>query len=800
MALEIKKPNDIYRWINDELAHIVDLLATPSSDAALNQAQDNARDTLNGFQSELQKQLAELEKNAEWNTFTIAFYGETNAGKSTIIEILRILLQEPCKLLNQQTFRELKRQYDLGEEDLKLLQKTIKQVNIQFADLHQQLSATLMHHERQRCEILKSIDDADVRFGELERHLNTSLQQHEQRYIDALNAIERLRALIAKRKQTASLWLLLSLFRKMPEEIELTRAEQLLPGIAAARDNAGKSLRAQQREAEQSKFALERQLSESAATCDSSSASLLSQQAEVEQNKHALLQQQQESETRLAELLAELEKWADGEIIGDGRADFTRQTQRYNFELDGQSFALLDVPGIEGNEDSISSEIKQAVQTAHAVFYVTNQAAPPQTGNEQRKGTLEKIKAHLGAQTEVWTVFNKKITSPKNSLIGRPLISDDENAGLAALDKNMREQLGEHYCGLFPLTALPAFLASTDHFAPNSQNASRRSKILADFNPEELLEKSRLHAFLQLLSGQLIKDSKDKITRANFNKANEVLKQTTETLRGIQRNFAELSEKLDLDGQSAKAQLSSSVRSLKQRLESCGETLIDNFVSNARKKMYAIIDNDISNDYFKDALKDKIGAQQEELSKQLSAAMSKEVEYFQLCAKDILERFEEQARELTDIYAKLNNTQLNGVFRFKFDLDNGLKVTDLLAVLAGGALLWWNPAGWFVLAMGAASVLVGAYKSVRSFFSSDYKKAEQKKSTDDNLRLVAEQLRRSLYDGLKNALPDLQQKIRLLEQAIEAPIKHATMLEQLLSQSVNQLKSLSRQIDSTGTR
>lgn len=34
-----------------------------------------------------------LNKNAEWDKFTVAFFGETNAGKSTIIESLRIIFK-----------------------------------------------------------------------------------------------------------------------------------------------------------------------------------------------------------------------------------------------------------------------------------------------------------------------------------------------------------------------------------------------------------------------------------------------------------------------------------------------------------------------------------------------------------------------------------------------------------------------------------------------------------------------------------------------------------------------------------
>ena len=41
-----------------------------------------------------QHELKMLERHAEWDKLTVAFFGETNAGKSTIIESLRIMLDE----------------------------------------------------------------------------------------------------------------------------------------------------------------------------------------------------------------------------------------------------------------------------------------------------------------------------------------------------------------------------------------------------------------------------------------------------------------------------------------------------------------------------------------------------------------------------------------------------------------------------------------------------------------------------------------------------------------------------------
>lgn len=55
------------------------------------------------------KDIEKLDKNAVWDRLTIAFFGETNAGKSTIIESLRISMQDDEKLKNN----ALKKSIDL---------------------------------------------------------------------------------------------------------------------------------------------------------------------------------------------------------------------------------------------------------------------------------------------------------------------------------------------------------------------------------------------------------------------------------------------------------------------------------------------------------------------------------------------------------------------------------------------------------------------------------------------------------------------------------------------------------------
>lgn len=799
-ALDLKTPGDIYQHINEELARIINSLSVQSNDPTLAQAKSDAHSLLTQYQTALKRQLAELQMNAEWNTFTIAFYGETGAGKSTIIETLRILLQEPGKLASQKAFRELKGQYELSDECLQNLKLAIAQTDAQLDELAQKLSATLQQYEQPQTQALAAIDQADAHSNERAKQLGRQFQQHEQLYGGALDAVTQLKTLLTERKKNASLWQkLLNLLRKMPEEIELGQATAALSDATATRDRAASALSAEEQQARQERLALERKLGEVVAARDNARAALVAQQSEAAHNQQDLVQQRQEHESQLAQLLAELENLADGEIIGDGRADFTRQTQRYDLVLNGQPFALLDVPGIEGKEGLVLSEIERAVQTAHAVFYVTNQPAPPQTGDQQRQGTLEKIKQHLGAQTEVWTIFNKKITNPKHSLTGRPLTSDDENTSLTGLNEKMREQLGKHYREVFPLTARSAFLVSTDHFAPESKNARDRDKSLTDFSCDELLEKSRVRALLQLLGDQLLHDGQAKITRANFNKAKESLDQTSQTLSGVQQTLATLAEELSQEGQSAKSQLNSSFQALKKRVESCGETLIDDFTSKVRNNIYARIANDISNDAFKDALHSQFETQQEHLGKQLPSVVSAEIGKFQQAANDILTRFEEHAKELAASYEKLGSTRFNEKFDLKIKIDNGIKIAGLLGGLVGLALApFTGGASLWLAGAAVVSVLASVGKAVWSAFSSDYKKSQQREATEKNLRSTTEQLRDALRDNLEKALSEMQRTIHQLDLALEAPAKQAAAQVQALDSSTSRLKTLSRQIETAG--
>lgn len=70
----------------------------------------NMLSKLRGIQARFDDELELLKEHAEWDKFTIAFFGETNAGKSTILESLRILFNEESRhQLLEQNERDLEK-------------------------------------------------------------------------------------------------------------------------------------------------------------------------------------------------------------------------------------------------------------------------------------------------------------------------------------------------------------------------------------------------------------------------------------------------------------------------------------------------------------------------------------------------------------------------------------------------------------------------------------------------------------------------------------------------------------------
>ncbi|GAA7089357.1 hypothetical protein NP05227_03270 [Helicobacter pylori] len=97
----------------------------------------------------------------------------------------------------------------------------------------------------------------------------------------------------------------------------------------------------------------------------------------------------QNDERKRQAILNELHSLQDGAIIGDGRSDFTLKIRSYPFQYNHQNFILLDVPGIEGSEQKVVSQISNATKKPMLFFMLPKRLI---LRKKEKKGKGERLK------------------------------------------------------------------------------------------------------------------------------------------------------------------------------------------------------------------------------------------------------------------------------------------------------------------------------------------------------------------------------------------------------------------------
>lgn len=706
--------SQVIEVVNQALVEVLGETSTQSTTGDLKEAFERSTVLLEKFRDKTHNEVEELRELSEWEMFTIAFYGETNAGKSTLIEALRILLGDTEKLAVQQKFKVLAKELRVDAQSLADLEKSIQQLELQTTECHG------------RAEMLQ-----------------VTLARDEQLQSAKLEALE---VSIEHKRRNLSLWQrLVFTFRKFDEE---------------------KGLREEKLKLAQLKASAKIQLDAIAAEAVKLGADLNALRGDRAQADGFFKQ------------LAPLQ---DGEIIGDGRPDFTRASHVYRFTANGQKFQLIDVPGIEGDEKQVMSAIDASVKKAHAVFYVTRAAAPPGSGSEGQEGTIDKIKRQLGKQTEVWAVYNKSAPTPRH-LQGRDTpIQTNDSVGLVDMDSALTRTLGEEtYKGHICVSALPAFLASASCLIPSSPYVKSREKFLTAMSAEDVLKRSGMEAFLEFIRIEICQGFQKKISDANLKKIRSCLQEGVEQLRQARESFADAAKKLKAQQKSASTQIDDLLAGTSQRLQSECHDELSRKKTTMRAAVYDYIDRDKSNDDFKEHLTAQIEELKTSIGDDLEARFAKVFESFKSEAGEIIKNNQKNVDEILRYTINDPFSSLKLSFTTEFKMNHGINVMGLISSLGGAAALVWatffasNPVGWTAAAvLGAVGLVFSLYKAVRSFFSSDYKKKQQRKSTDDNLDKVFTKLVEMLDKNLESASAKIDEALLDTKKQMRIPYEQS---------------------------
>ncbi len=319
---------------------------------------------------------------------------------------------------------------------------------------------------------------------------------------------------------------------------------------------------------------------------------------------------------------AELKELQDGAIIGDGRSDVTLETKSYTLKHNNQSFVLLDVPGIDGDEKKVRQQISNATKKAHAIFYVTKTPAPPQKGEQGKEGTIEKIQKQLDSQTEVYTLFNKPINSPRALKDG--LIDENEKKSLRDLNKKMKAILGKHYEGYKAVSAQAAFYGLSSALLPETDFYKNKQKFLAIFKVEELLLKSHFKQLGGFIAGELLENSRKKIIESNCNKALKVIEKLQKAIvTTIDRQIDPTIKELKNRQKETYSNLDRSRDKFVSNLNNSVSKEIERFKSDLREEMYAHIDRDIEDDECKEIFENEREQRTEKLRENIRRCFNK---------------------------------------------------------------------------------------------------------------------------------------------------------------------------------
>ncbi len=451
------------------------------------------------------------------------------------------------------------------------------------------------------------------------------------------------------------------------------------------------------------------------------------------------------------------------------RSDSTLETKSYTLKHNNQSFVLLDVPGIEGNEKKVKQQIFNATQKAHAIFYVTKTPAPPQKGEEGKEGTIEKIQKQLDSQTEVYTLFNKPINNPR--ALKDELIDENEKESLRDLNEKMRAILGKHYEGHQIVSAQVAFYGLSSALLPETDFYKNKQKFLEIFKVEELLlYKSHFKQLGKFIAGTLLENSRKKIIESNCNKALKVIEKLQKaiattidreidpTIKELKNAQPETYENLDRSREKYISNLRNSV-----------SKEIERFKTDFRIEMYVRIEKDIENKECEEIFKNERKQRTAELRENIERCLNECKEQFSKDIKEDIEQFEERIK---DSLVVLNRINIDSGFDPIFNIHSGIDKLGLFSSIGGLALLLTVPVlGGFALAAGIVLGAIGIVKSVWSWFSSDYKKSQQRKEVDKNLDkvcgIIEERVRNKIEDAKKGICEKVENlKVRLNDSVV----------------------------------
>ena len=190
-----------------------------------------------------------------------------------------------------------------------------------------------------------------------------------------------------------------------------------------------------------------------------------------------------------------------------------------------------------------------------------------------------------------------------------------------------------------------------------------------------------------------------------------------------------------------------------------------NLEKNIREDAYASIEEGISNDKLKEELEKIIKLKIKNTSQYINLSIKANLKEYEKNIKNDLGRFIRYIKDIEEITFQTVNSNIACNIYTKSGIKWVQGLGGVVGLLGASFLIAaniWNPIGWLMTIAG----LISISKAIFQFFSKSYKKAQQRKSVDENLKKNMKKFQEEILNNKK----EIACKIKVENNKIEYKI------------------------------
>lgn len=466
----------------------------------------------------------------------------------------------------------------------------------------------------------------------------------------------------------------------------------------------------------------------------------------------------------------------DGRIIGTGEADFTKGNTLYTLKFKDKIFQLIDVPGIEGNENKYANMVREAVAKAHLVFYVNG------TNKKPEKATAEKIRSYLRHGTQVCPLVNIRgsadayeFTEDRESLENHGGASAALKQTIDVLDSVLgKDVLLSGHCiqGLVAFSSLAMNSKSritTIHPSRDRDLVIQQRNYLKYFGSSEAMyEFSQLQEIAQVLN-QKQDTFKEDIIESNKIKVRELLSENIDTLEKAYHEHEVFINRVEPEFTKCRESVNEALKTFERLIIASRKNAWENFFNRLIESADDIVaENFGDKDSIESKLKNVSQAQQNQLSKDLQVKFEEQIQILQESLTQAMERLIQDIQRV-ELQNQISFNPSNHKHDYSTgDLDMDLGFKDWGAILFNIGSYGLTGAGIgsafpvIGTAIGAAiGVLLGLLLSFTNFFMSKEKRIRKAQAqVQEKINEVRNQVISKLSEETNSVISPVQAGVK----------------------------------------